>query len=345
MRRALWPVLVLSWLLSGCGQPPERFLANAVRVTVFEIKPGANILTFEVSGAVLPEHETELRTPLSGSVHWEHPGRGFRKGECVATIRSPELEARREAMKQRLAFAEDRLKQQREAQSFGLISIRDLREYEARLAEAQAELRLVEIQLARACVRMPVDGEIVWRTDVADGGEVREGDPLCRLAQVDRWKFEGYCESEEWRRMENCERWNLTAVGHAPPIPAALGRATPDETIPGRFKVMATFLPPAGLAPGARAVLSAEKSTASPSVCVPPDCVIYVNRQPHVFLIKRRSFFSKYGSVVLQPVALGEETSQWVAILSGLSPGDAVARSALDRLAPGTFVKIETAQP
>ncbi len=348
MMKANHAAVLLLAFLSACGQREESSRYDPPHVSVWEVKSGSNATPFDVPGTINPYHQSELQAPIAGVLHWgtvSHVGTTYGQGEIVAVIKSPELETKRQGAQDRLAFAQQRLEQQRQAQTYGLISIQELKSYEQAVAEARTELQLVELDLARASVRMPAEAEVVWRVDVAEGGEIAAGERLCRIAEMDRWKFEGYCQAVEWERIKSSTKWMMDAGDGGALVEAALDEATDDQLVPGRVRLLASFKPRPTFASGGPGKLRAEAARESAVVAVPPECIVYVNRKPHVYLVKHRSAWSNSGTIVLQPVMIGTETPESVTVLAGLSPGDFVARSNLESLAPDAGVAIEGKQP
>lgn len=336
------PVVVL---FSGCSRrQQDSSQYEPLPIEVWGVEAGATGRTLELDATAQPNHDIEIHAPVRGVVRWHHmaaPGSPpCMKGAVIAEIRSDARAAKLDAARKELVLSQQKLDQQKQALSMGLISPNDLRPYELSVLHLSTDLRVLETQESEASIRAPFEGTVTWRADVPEGHDVQENTPLFRLAATGQWKATGYCSRDEYEQLESARSW-FVLVGEAPAaIAGSLDEASPDPALPGRLRLVVTFSPPAGLAPGTAAKIRATRATNTPGITIPSDCVVYVNRLPHVFAVVVRSKLSRSGSIKLQPITLGQKTGDYVAVLSGIAPGDLIARSSLDSLGPNMMVAV-----
>ncbi len=345
IRRSLMIGIPVVSLFSGCSQRQQDSLQyEPLPIEVWRVEAGATGRTLELDATAQPNHDIEIRAPVRGVVRWHNmtaPGSPpYVKGAVIAEIRSDARAAKLDAARKELVLAQQNYDQQKQALSMGLISPNDLRPYELSVLHLSTDLRVLESQDAEASIRAPFVGTVTWRADVPEGHDVQENTPLFRFAATGQWKATGYCSRDEYEQLESAQSWCVLA-GEAPePMTGSLDEASPDPALPGRLRLVVTFSPPAGLAPGSAARIRATRATNSPAITIPADCVVYVNRLPHVFAVVVRSRLSQNGRIKLQPITLGQKTGDSIAVLSGLEPGDLIARSSLDSLGPDMMVAV-----
>lgn len=348
MTRCIIASLTLAAALTvGCDRRKvDTTRYEPLPIEVWHVQAGAHEAAFETEATVQPLHDAEIRAPLRGVLRWQgaaSPGSRCSKGQPIAAIHSEVLAAKLDAARQQLALAQRSLEMQKQAFSMGLISAEKLASYEVAAVQLSSDVRVFESQAADAVVRVPFDGTVTWRADLPDGQEVQENTPLLRVAATGHWKAMAYCSESDIERIESVERWEVIPAGATAPIAGELAESSPDSSVPGRRRVVVSFEPVATLAPGSQATVLASRSTSMAAVTVPTDCVVHVNRQPHVYVVQARSRLSKTGSLRLQPISIGRRLGGEYVVLSGLAAGDIVARSSLDSLAPDMQVAFTAA--
>jgi len=337
MNRKLLLVPVFAGMLLSCREPGSNY--QPTTVSAWRVQAGS-AAAIRIDGTISPSNETDLRAPFDGILRWEMgSGRPIRRGDVVATVVSKELEARRAAAKNSLTFASDTCRQQKLAYDSGLIAADQLRIYEESLAEAESALELIEIQLARAAVRTPVDGMMVWKADLPDGGEVSSGESLCRVARTDLWRFAGACSRDEWKLAEKAPEWSLDLNDGSRSVKAVLESGIADPNVPGKVAISAVFSPSPATVPGSRAALCAEGLTSV--AAIPVECIVYVNRRPHVYVIVKQRGFIERGRIELRSITVGATSSDRASVYAGLAPDDLVVWSNLDNMAADSWVRFE----
>lgn len=344
IRRFLMLAIPVVVLFSGCSRRQrDSSQYEPLPIEVWRVEAGASGRTLELDATAQPSHDIEIRAPLRGLLRWHQaaaPGSRYVKGAVVAEILSDARAAKLDAARKELVLAQQNFDQQKQALSMGLISPDKLGPYEVNVLRLSTDLRVLESREAEAAIRAPFEGTVTWRADVPEGHDVQENTPLFRLAAIGQWKATAYCSGDEYEQLESAQSWSVLA-GEAPePITGSPDEASPDPAVPGRLRLVVTFSPPAGLAPGTAAKIRATRATSSPAITIPSDCVVYLNRLPHVFAVVVRSRLSQSGTIKLQPITLGQKTGDSIAVLSGLEPGDLIARSSLDSLGPDMMVAV-----
>ena len=195
------------WLLSGAGGRPEGDAAGgavapqapapfSVRVVTLEARAVARDVT--VYGRTVPDRAVVLRAEQEGRVVAVGPERGARvaEGDLIARLDMRDLEAR-------LAEAEAVVRQReleylaaQRLESKRFQSETALAEAGANLAAARARVAQVKVAIANTAVRAPFAGILEdRRAEVGD--YMREGDELARVIDVDPMVVTGFITQRE----------------------------------------------------------------------------------------------------------------------------------------------------
>ncbi len=189
--RILLPVLILAlgagawWLL---GRPvdapePERQPPQVLETTKLELRRTDFPVVIHTQGTVLAHHTTTLTAQVTGVVAVVSPsfevGAFFAKGDVLLELDPADLEAETVGTQARLATAEAALAQEearakqarlnwedmgyKDAPSPLVLRVPQLKEADARVIAARADLDQAERNLGRAKVRAPFDGRVESR--------------------------------------------------------------------------------------------------------------------------------------------------------------------------------------
>jgi len=183
--------LALMW--DGAAKEAEAAKTNDdtrvpnVKVMIVEPTTLADKLT--LTGTLEPWEEVMVSAETAGKIEWK----GVEEGEAVSmaqelfridtqTIRAQLAQAQAQAK-----LAEQELGRTERLVTNGATTAQNLDNAVANRDVAAANLRLLEVQLAKSVVKAPISG-LVDRTLKEEGEFVDTGAPLARLVQVDRIK-------------------------------------------------------------------------------------------------------------------------------------------------------------
>jgi membrane fusion protein (multidrug efflux system) len=144
-----------------------------------------------ITGTILANEAVDIATELSGKIEkiYFKEGANVRKGELLFTLNNDELSAQYDKLKFSKKLREDNEFRQRSLLKKEAIS---QSEYEIALTElntSNADIKLVEAQLAKTSVRAPFDGVIGLRY-TSEGAFVNSNSKIAYLANINPVKIE-----------------------------------------------------------------------------------------------------------------------------------------------------------
>jgi RND family efflux transporter MFP subunit len=341
----------------------------AVQVTATRAREGPLTVRVITNGKVEPIEDVEVRARLDGRiVEIPEPGTEVAKGDVVlridagpvsadlANARSERLaanESLREArdalvrIQERAAadrklFEEGAITQERNAESAA--ELRDARarveysEKEVPLRVASLDLRIEELEAQQASteVSAPFDGT-VYRTERRKGQAVRVGDPILRIADLERLRVRANIDQVDLGRVRAGQRVHITSNA----FPDRSWSGLVSEVIPhvvvresrSISEGLARVDPPTdGLVPGMSVDVEIVVAESPNALQIPAEAVFRTDGAPFVFRIEG-------GRARKSPVTLGLETVTAVEVEKGLSPEDRVVVGPLGDLRDGDRVE------
>jgi len=325
-----------------------------VTVEVVEARAGALRVLVGTNGVIEPVDDIEVRARLDGRVvEMPDPGKRVVAGEEIARIdggpaavelaraRSELLAAEeslrvarhaRSVARDRLAvdrklFRQDALSRERYAESQAAHRDADAHlsalEHEVPLRITALDLRVEELESQReaAIIRAPFAGT-VYRTDAEEGAMVRVGDPLLRIADLQRLRVRANIDQVDLGRVRVGQ--TVAVAANAFPGGSWLGKVT--EVVPhvvakdNRLisEGLAELTPPTnGLVPGMTVDVDIVVAETEQALQVPSGAVHTRDGASIVYRIDR-------GRVRATPVTLGLASVADTEVTAGLEAGDFV---------------------
>jgi membrane fusion protein (multidrug efflux system) len=342
--RPLYPVCVIASLLLGCGeasapaasaQPAENRERPAIPVETERVQTMSLTRRLTAVGSLQSDESIVVTPEISGRI----VRIGFNEGERVQqgqelfrlddAIDRAEL-AQAEANQ---ALARRTFERSSELAQRKLISTAEVDNSRAALAVADAAVALAAARFEKTRILAPFAGVVGLRT-VSLGSYVNPGDALVNLEAIDTMKVEFRVPENALARL---------AVGQALDVELD---ALPEE----RFTATVYALNPRAsestrsialrarmgnedgrLRPGLFARITLELDTREAAVVVSESAVFPRGDQNYVYAVEQ-------GKARLQPITLGQREPGKVEVLSGLSAGEEVIVSGLQRVSPGAAV-------
>ncbi len=342
-------------------------------VEVVEARAGALRVLVSTNGVIEPVDDTEVRARLDGRiVAMPDPGKFVDAGEEIARIDGgpvavelararSDLLAAEESLRvagHALAVARDRLaidkklfgqqalSRERYAESQAAHRDADAHaralEHEVPLRTTALELRVAELESQResAIIRASFAGT-VYRTDVEEGAMVRVGDPLLRIADLERLRVRANIDQVDLGRVRVGQ--TVVVAANAFPDDAWLGKVT--EVVPHVVERdnrliaegLAELTPPTnGLVPGMSVDVDIVVAETEEALQVPSGAVHTRDGESIVYRIER-------GRVRATPVTVGLASVADTEVTAGLEVGDVVvvgtARGLVDGMRVHTRVE------
>ena len=305
-------------------------------VEVAEVSTTRMSDAFRALGSLEALQEAEIVAEVAGRVmSLPFPeGRSVDSASILARLDDSELRAQRDRAAAALTLARSEDKRVADLFARDVVSPRERDESRASLEAAEAELKLQQARLDRTVVRAPFSG-VTGRRLVSAGGHVAIGDPIVRIAHLDRLRA----------TFPVPERYAAVLKAGAS---ATIGvTAWPGEEFPARVTVVEPSIDPSSrtftavaevknvggrLRPGMSADVNVRLTERGGALTVPDEAVLAEGDQTFVYKVGPDSSVSRV------PVVLGARMSAQVEVKSGLVAGDRVVRAGHQKIFPGAKV-------
>lgn len=315
------------------SRPAQSSAPSPVRVNAFKVQRSRFSETLSASGTVLADEDVELRAEVGGRVVTIGFEEGARvaKGALLIKLDDAELQAiRRRALHRRdLAM----LREQRLAQLVQQKLVRQ-EEYDTALSEMrvqEAELALVEAQIAKTEIRAPFEGMVGLRY-VSLGAFVNAASRLATLHGLTRVKIDFSIPERYASRL---------TIGTPVQITNAAGDRTTGQvyavdprvdplTRTCMLRAIATNQSGV-LHPGGLADIELTLQETDDALFVPADAILSNATGKHVFVVHD-------DEVQVRPIRSGSRNASHVQVVSGLNDGEIVVTSGLQQLRAGSRV-------
>jgi len=332
-------------VIAGCSgnQAAERFTPPPMPVEQAAVSEGTVTDRFETVGTIDAIDAITVVSEIDALVR-ELPfreGGAIQHGMTIAQLDDTQLQAglvRAEAVRDQKKVTYDRVKSLADK---GAVAPQELDDATAVLKIAEAELGMIQAQLAKTRIVAPFDGTAGSRR-VSPGAFVRAGDPITDLTQLNELKVT-FAAPERYYPMLHL---------HAPV--AVTTTAFPGLEFAGTIEVVEPVVdkatrsvriiahvrnPAERLRPGMSANVSAVLSKREHALLIPDEAIFAEGNQTLVFAVKPDS------TVTRIPVELGARQSRMVEVLNGLRPGMMVVQAGHQKLREGSKVMPMTHQP
>lgn len=309
---------------------------RSLRVDALVVGPEPLAEVVRTTGTLLAAEAVELRPEASGrivSIHFEE-GRTVEAGDLLVKLYDADLRARLRA-----ATGELDLARRRERRAAELVEQRFLRqdEHDAALARVQileAEIALIEAQIAKTEIRAPFTGTVGLR-HVSEGAVVDASTRIATVQRTDILKIDFAVPERYARRVK---------VGS----PIVFGVAGSEARYAGRVYAVDPHIDAATrtlairavtenssgeLIPGAFASIDLLLEETADALMIPSIALVPELESPYVFVLVD-------GRVEQRRIVTGVRTESRVQVLSGLRPGDIVITTGLQQLRAGDRVDV-----
>jgi RND family efflux transporter MFP subunit len=225
------------------------------------------------------------------------------------------------------ASAEQDLQRVQNLQKAGIASASDLDTAVAEAGQRRADveatgaaLAIAELNLQRSRVRAPFAGAVAQRLASA-GDYVSVGTPIFRLVQTDPLRLRLEVPERDAPAVHVGQMVRLTVEGETNVHSGRLVRLAPAIRESDRMMVVEADVPnPGYLRAGSFARARIVINLADPALVIPPEALLTFAGIEKVVTIQN-------GKAVERTVATGQRGEDWVEIVAGLSPGDAVVKA------------------
>lgn len=334
-------LLLIILALTSCKEkkaPPAAANSSgrALMVEGFIVRPTVLNETISVPGTLRAFETTEIRPEVTGrvvSISFTE-GRYVEKGTLLVTLFNDDLKARLNKLKVQLSKAETTAKRYSELLKISGISQQEFDLAELEVHNLNADIQLVNVDIARTEIRAPYSGQLGLR-NVSLGAYVTPNDVITNISQVNKLKIDFTVPEKYTDRMMRGKKIDFTIDGSDKHFSASIIATESHITEETRsLKVLGEVARTDNtLVPGAFANVSVEMGSSGESLIIPTQAVIPEARHKKVLKYSN----GKHEAAI---VTTGIRDSSYIQVLDGLSAGDTVIITGLLAIRPGTTVSL-----
>lgn len=317
---------------AGPGGPAQILPVEAVviRTEPFERK-------LVVTGSILPSESVEIKSETSGKVTgiFFQESQRVPKGMRLAKIDDDELLAQLEKQKYNRKLFQDNEYRQRKLLEKEAISQEEYDNALNRLRTTEADVKVLETQIAKTSVLAPFDGYVGFRF-ISPGAYISPATVIATLYSLDPAKIEFSIPARYASRVAigntiNFKPENADSLAFTGEVYAVEPQIDPKTRT---LKIRARTPNPKGaLIPGMFVSIELILEKVDRAILIPTESVIPVQDGAKVFVLRE-------GKAVEAMVTPGERTASRLEITAGLQPGDSVITTGILQLRPGMSVKV-----
>ena len=300
----------------------QRSGKKILNVNAKIIKPQLLKDEIQISGSLLPDEEVDLSFETSGKIieiNFEE-GSFVKKGQLLAKVNDRPLQAQLQRLVSQLKLAEDRVFRQNALLERDAVSKEAYEQVKTELATLNADIDLIESNIAQTELRAPFDGVIGLR-QVSVGTYASPTTIVAKLTKISPLKVEFAVPERYANDVKTGAGLDFTLEGklktfHALTIRALYPNAN-GAVLPGRY-----------------ASIKLNKDEIQDALAVPSEAIVPEMGKDKIFL---------YKSGKAQPVEIttGIRTEAEVQVLQGLQAGDTIITSGTLQLRTGLPVTLD----
>jgi membrane fusion protein, multidrug efflux system len=320
----------------SAAPPPSSQGGSGLSVDGISMTPRFLEYTIEATGNLIPYEQVQIRAERAGkmvSLSFEESS-FVPAGKVLATIDDAELKAQKNRLEVNLDLAKKEVSRGLELLAIQGISQEEVDRLHNRVADLEAEIRILQIQIEKSVIIAPFSGLIGLR-QISQGAYITPNDIIAELRQINPIKLEFDVPEKFLKQVKIGQVLNFTTVGQDQNFQATV-YAIATEIAPGTrtFKVRAKATNGNNeLLPGQFAKVTLVTGTNPKGILVPTDAIIPILNGKQVFV-------AKDGVAKAVQVVTGDRIGSDVEVIEGLNIGDVVITSALLTITDGVSVNV-----
>lgn len=315
--------------------------APPLPVQVVRVTPRLLVERLSTTGTLRANEAVDIVCQIAGVVRriLFEEGAAVARGDLLVKIDDTELAAQRDRVLFRLRLAEIRETRQRELRDQGITSEQEYDIADNELNVLRAEKRLVEAALDKTEIRAPFAGVVGLRY-VSEGSLLSPQTRIATLQDLDPVKIDFTLPEKYAARVRAGQNVQFGTDGSDHAYDAEIYAIEPRIVAETRSLLIRarTPNPERTLMPGAFADVRLAVAEVADALAVPSLAVVPELGGKKVFVVEN-------GRAQPRRVETGIRTESEVEITSGLSAGDIVVVSAIQRLTPGLAVEATPVEP
>ena len=310
---------------------------KALNVNAKIIKPQLLKDEIKISGSLLPDEEVDLSFETSGKIieiNFEE-GSQVKKGQLLAKVNDRPLQAQLQRLVAQLKLAEDRVFRQNALLERDAVSKEAYEQVKTELATLNADIDLIEANIAQTELRAPFDGVIGLR-QVSVGTYASPTTIVAKLTKVSPLKVEFSVPERYASQIKKGTNLNFRIEGKLDAFSAKV-YAVESTIDPNLHQFTARALYPntnRALLPGRYTSIQLKKEEIPNAIAIPTEAIVPEMGKDKVFLYKS-------GKAEPVEVTTGIRTDAEVQIVRGLQVGDTILTSGTLQLRLGLPVTLD----
>ncbi len=289
-----------------------------------------------ITGSILPNESVNITSEISGKIEKIHfqEGQHIRKGALLVDINDDELRAQLEKSKYNRKLYKDTEFRQRKLLQREAISREEYEQSLTELRTSNADIKILEAQIAKTKITAPFDGQFGLRL-VSQGAYITPNQSITTLFNLDTAKIEFSIPGKYSRIMKRGKKINFTIDGIDDDFEGEVYAIEPQIDPTTRTLKMRAFSPNSEglLLPGQFAKIQLILESLEDAIMVPTESVI-----PE--LNGHKIFVKSNGKVTSVKVEVGIRTARKIQITSGLNQSDTILTSGILQVRPGMPINI-----
>ncbi|GAB5526740.1 MAG: efflux RND transporter periplasmic adaptor subunit [Roseivirga sp.] len=320
----------------SAGGPPVAFGPTTTPVTAVVVRPIPLENKILITGSVQPNEVLEVKSEVSGvitKIHFEE-GEDIKKGQTLISLKDDELQAQLEKLRYSKKLNEELEFRQRKLLEKEAISREEYDISLTQLNTSEADIKLLQAQLAKMTIEAPFDG-VVGLREVSEGAYVTSSNVIANFYSLDPVKIEFSIPGKYAGEVKVGDKLNFSVEAFEEQFEGTVYVIEPRIDPNTRTLKIRAFSPnkERKLLPGQFARIELIMDTIEDAMLLPTQAVV-----PE--LNGHKVYIARDGKAESRKVQIGIRTNDNVQIVEGLSLQDTVITSGILQMRPGASVSI-----
>lgn len=331
-QRAAEPPMAAKAGPAGKGAP------SATLVQVEVVGRQAMNQDLRVTGTLMPDEQTELRTEVAGRVAQLNfqEGQAVQAGQVLLTIVADDIMANMRKVEYSLSLARTFAQRQEQLLKKEAISQQEYDQASTSVQVYEADLAALKAQLAKTVVKAPYAGTVGLRY-ISPGAFLSAGTLITQLVSTSMLKIDFAVPARHATQVKLGQPVKFSVEGSDVEHTASIYAIEPSVDVNTRtLKLRAKFQNHAAYKPGAFVNVWVPLSKSGNSLTVPTEAIVPNGDQATVFVVRS-------GKAEVVPVLSGVRKATRLEIKNGLQEGDSVITVGVQLVKPGGAVKAVSA--
>lgn len=310
---------------------------NTLHVNGLIIRPQSLTDGITTVGSLLPDEEVDLSFETSGKIVAINfrEGAAVRKGQLLAKVNDRPLQAQLSRYEAQLKLAEDRVYRQSALLERDAVSQEAYEQARTELATLQADIAIVQSNIALTELRAPFDG-IIGLRNVSEGAYASPSVVVAKLTKISPLKIDFYVPERYASQIHPGTRLSFTIEGRQERFEATVYATETQVDVTTRTLAVRARYPNARgrLLPGRFATVQIRLHEIPDAIAVPTEAIVPEMGVDKVFLYRN-------GQAHAVEVTTGLRTESQIQIINGLNAGDTLLTSGTLQLREGLPVQLD----